>query len=401
MISFEEAHRIIMESAVELGTETVPLLESYGRVLGRDVASDIDMPPFDKSAMDGYACRSADIDRPLEIVETIPAGYSPQRTVGPGECAKIMTGGVVPDGADRVVMVEHTEIRNGRVIVTKNTGALNICYRAEDVQAGDIVLRKGTLISPGEVAVLAAVGRVDVPVSRRPVIGIVATGSELVDPAAKPSLAEIRDSNTAQLYSQVELAGCEPVVLGIVADDREAIGRLIEREIERIDIFLVSGGVSVGDYDYVPEVLEEKGFELLFQKVAIKPGRPTVFGRRGRSFVFGLPGNPVSTFVVFELLVRPFCYRLMGCSCSGLTVTAQLAGTVKRRKSSRLAHFPVQLDADGKVRPVEYHGSAHIHAYAMADGFISMPVGVSEIAEGSHVRVTLTRRTCKGRCESR
>ena len=401
MIQFEDAYRIVMESPVELGTETVPLFESCGRVLAEDIASDTDMPPFDKSAMDGYACRAEDLDGPLEVIETIPAGRSPDSTIGPGQCAKIMTGGVVPGGADCVVMVEHTEIRDGKVVVTRKTGNLNICYRAEDVRRGDVVLGRGTLISPGEVAVLAAVGRVDVPVSRRPMIGIAATGDELVDPSREPAGAEIRDSNRAQLFSQTELAGALPVDLGIVRDTPEAIANVIDREEDKVDIFIFSGGVSMGDYDYVPRVLREKGFELLFEKVAIKPGKPTLFGRKGDTFVFGLPGNPVSSFVIFELFVRPFCFALMGCGCTGLSITAELAATVRRRKSDRLAHFPVRLDGDGKVRPVEYHGSAHIHAYAMADGFISIPIGASEMRAGSMVRVMLTRRTCRGRCECR
>jgi molybdopterin molybdotransferase len=401
MIQFEEAYRIVMESVIELGTEVIPLHEACGRVLGEDTASDIDMPPFDKSAMDGYACRVEDLDEPLEVVDTIPAGKTPGRAISPGQCAKIMTGGVVPEGADCVVMVEHAEIRDGKALVKKKTGRLNICYRAEDVKAGDVVLSKGTLISPGEIAVLAAVGRAEVPVSRKPVVGIVATGSELVDPSREPVAAEIRDSNRAQLFSQTGLAGCIPVDLGIVPDEPDAIAEVIDREEARVDLFLFSGGVSMGEFDYVPRVLGEKGFELLFERVSIKPGKPTVFGRKGDTFVFGLPGNPVSTFVIFELFVRPFCYGLMGCGCTGLAIMAELAETVRRSKSDRLAHFPVRLDADGKVRPVEYHGSAHIHAYAMADGFISIPIGASEIRAGSEVRVMLTRRTCWGRCKRR
>lgn len=397
MIPFEDAYRIVMESAVALGTETAPLFEASGRVLAADIASDIDMPPFDKSAMDGYACREEDLGAPLEVVDTIPAGRMPVRAIGPGQCAKIMTGAVVPEGADCVVMIEHTEMRDEKVVVTRKTGALNICYRAEDVKKGDVVLRKGTLLSPSEVAVLAAVGRAEVPVYRRPVVGIAATGNELVDPSGTPEAAEIRDSNRAQLFTQAELAGCRPVDLGIVPDERGAIAEVIAREEARTDVFLFSGGVSMGEFDFVPEVLRERGFDLLFEEVAIKPGKPTVFAKKEGAYAFGLPGNPVSTFVIFELFVRPFCFALMGCGCTGLTVTAELAEDVRRRKSDRLAHFPVRFDAKGRVRPVEYHGSAHIHAYAAADGFISMPIGTTEMRAGASVRVMLTRRTCRGR----
>ncbi len=391
MISFEEARRIVLESAVYLGGETVHLDETLGRILAGDIVSDIDMPPFDKSAMDGYACRKADLGSALEIVETIPAGREPSKKISRGQCAKIMTGGVVPEGADCVVMIERTEIRDGKVIVTNESSALNICYRAEDVGAGDIVLSKGTLLTPAEIAILAAVGCAEVPVARKPVCGIVTTGSELVSPSEKPSAAQIRDSNSAQLESQVKRAGCVPLSLGIVEDSPEAIGAVIEREMDSIDIFLFSGGVSMGEFDHVPDVLREKGFELLFEKVAMKPGKPTVFGKKGDKFIFGLPGNPVSVFVVFELFVRPFCHRLMGSNGGTVSVKAVLSEPVKRRKSDRIAHIPVGFDDKGGVKAIEYHGSAHIHAYALADGFIAVPVGTSEIAAGETVRVTLTR----------
>jgi molybdopterin molybdotransferase len=401
MIPFDEALRIVLASAIYLGDEMVPLDEARGRILARDIVSDIDMPPFDKSAMDGYACRQADLGSALEIVETIPAGRMPSKAIGEGECAKIMTGGVVPEGADSVVMIEHTEIRDGRVVVTKKSNSLNICHRAEDVKAGDVVLHGGTMVTPAETAVLAAVGSVEVPVARRPVVGIITTGSELVPSSRKPSAAQIRDSNSAQLEGQVARAGCVPVPLGIVGDAPEAIGAVIEREWERIDVFLVSGGVSMGEFDHVPDVLKEKGFELLFEKVAMKPGKPTVFGRRGDTFAFGLPGNPVSVFVVFELFVRPFCARLMGASCESLSLEAVLSESVERRASDRIAHIPVRFDGEGRVRAVEYHGSAHIHAYALADGFIAVPAGTSEIGAGETVRVTLTRETRLLREESK
>lgn len=393
MIPFEDARRIVMDSVLYLGGETASLDQTCGRVLAEDIVSDIDMPPFDKSAMDGYACRKADLGLALEIIETIPAGRTPSEKIAGGQCAKIMTGGVVPEGADCVVMIEHTEIRDGRVVITKKSSVLNICYQAEDVETGDVVLRKGTIITPAEVAVLAAVGCAEVPVAIRPRIGIITTGSELLSPSKKPSAAQIRDSNSSQLQSQVARAGCVPVPLGIVEDSPEAIGAVIEEEMDRVDIFLLSGGVSMGEFDHVPAVLEDKGFDLLFEKVAMKPGKPTVFGRRGDTFVFGLPGNPVSVFVVFELLVRPFCYRLMGSEGGTVTVTARLSEPVARRKSDRIAHIPVRFDKDGKARAIEYHGSAHIHAYTLADGFIAVPVGTSEIKAGENVAVTLTRET--------
>lgn len=391
MIKLEKALNIVMNSAITLEEESVPLQEACGRVLYSDVSSDIDMPPFNKSAMDGYACRSEDIDRPLKVIETIPAGYTPQKTVGDGECSKIMTGGIVPEGADCVVMVEHTEIKDDLVIVNKKSSNRNICYKAEDIHKGDGVLQKGTLLTPAEIAVLSSVGCDPVPVSRKPVLGIIATGSELVEPSQKPQSAQIRNSNGYQLYSQVKQAGCKPVYLGIIGDSPEAIGSAIDQNISNVDILLLSGGVSMGEFDYVPGVLQEKGFKLLFQKVAIKPGKPTVFGKIDNKFVFGMPGNPVSTFILFEMLVKPFCYKLMGADYSHTKVTAKLAETIKRKKSERLSFIPVVVNNNGEINLIKYHGSAHIHALTKANGILSIPVGVNEIKAGENVQALLIK----------
>ena len=391
MIPFEEALNIVMNSAIRLEEESVPLLEASGRVLYRDIQSDIDMPPFNKSAMDGYACRSEDIDSPLKVIETIPAGYTPQKTVGEGECSKIMTGSIVPKGADCVIMIEHTETKDDLLIVNKKNSDQNICYKAEDVKIGDTVLQKATLITPAEIAVLASVGCDPVPVSKKPVLGIIATGSELVEPSQKPQSAQIRNSNSSQLYSQVEQARCKPIYVGIIEDSPQAIGAAIDQNISRVDIFLLSGGVSMGDFDYVPEVLLEKGFKLLFQKVAIKPGKPTVFGMKGNKFVFGMPGNPVSTFLIFEMLVKPFCYKLMGTNYSPTKVMATLVETIKRKKSDRLLLIPVVINNNGEVTLVKYHGSAHIHALTKANGILQMPAGINEIKAGEGVEVILIK----------
>lgn len=389
MISFEEALQTVLNSAIPLDKESVPLPAACGRILYTDIASDVDMPPFNKSAMDGYACRVEDLDKPLQVIETIAAGYTPQKIIGAGECAKIMTGGVVPEGTDCVVMVEHTEVKDDLVHVVKKSSARNICYKAEDVKEGDSVIQKGTLISPAEIAVLASVGCDPVPVARRPILGVIATGSELVEPSMKPAVAQIRNSNSYQLCSQIEQAGCVSKYFGIAKDTPEAIRARIENLITEVDILLVSGGVSMGDYDYVPQVLKDTGFELMFEKVAIKPGKPTVFGKNDNKFVFGMPGNPVSTFMIFELFVKPFCFKMMGGEYSPVKISMKVSGTIKRKKSDRLAYIPVVVDERGEVRQVSYHGSAHIHALTMAHGYIAIPVGVNEFSAGEEVEVTL------------
>ncbi|MGD9202452.1 MAG: molybdopterin molybdotransferase MoeA [Chitinispirillia bacterium] len=391
MIPFNEAVQIVLDSSRILQAEEVPLLEALGRILFNDVTSDIDIPPFNKSAMDGYAYKGIDSDTPLKLVETIPAGYYPKKTVKRGECSKIMTGGVVPEGADTVVMIEHTKCSDEFVTITEKSSKKNICYKAENVKKGDTVLEKGTLLTPAEIAMLASVGCDPVSVVRRPVIGIIPTGNELVEPSEIPKQAQIRNSNGYQLYHQVLQAGCIPHYCGIIKDTPEALREIIDREFNNFDIFLFSGGVSMGDYDYVPDVLKEKGFSLLFQKVAIKPGKPNVFGKKEDTYVFGLPGNPVSTLISFELFVKPLCYKLMGNSYKPKIVTGSLKKTMFRKKSNRINHIPVYLDDEGKVSSLSYKGSGHIHAFCKANGFITIPIGIKEIKAGELVKVTLIK----------
>jgi molybdopterin molybdotransferase len=346
--------------------------------------------------MDGYACKALDLDAlddtggpPLKLIETIPAGYKPQKAVGGGECSKIMTGAMIPEGADFVVIVEHTQEENGLVRVIKKEGPPNICGKAEDLKAGDIVLHRGTLITPSEIAVLASVGRDSVPVVRRPVVGVLATGSELVEPSRKPNSVQIRNSNSYQLCAQVERAGCLPRYFGIAEDTPESIDRMLKEALQEADVILLSGGVSMGDFDFVPGILRQNSVELKFEKMAVKPGKPTVFGVRGDKYFFGLPGNPVSTFVLFEILVRPLLFKLMGSFDRRIRVKAILKGAIKRKKVDRMEIVPVHLDADGVADRLEYHGSAHINAYVKADGIIALAIGVDEIKAGTEVIVTL------------
>lgn len=389
MIDFDEALSLVRDSAEELGMEEVRLEESLGRVLYERAVSDVDLPPFDKSAMDGFACRYADLGGDLRVIETVPAGKMPGSAVGRGECARIMTGAPVPEGADIVVMVEDTEEEGGLVRVVRKRDKRNICLRGEDIAAGSTVLERGARIGPAQVAVLAAAGYGRVKVFRRPRIGIAATGDELIEPGETCSGAVIRNSNSYQLCAQAAAAGFSPSYLGIIEDTVEALEKVLEEDSGRFDVMIFSGGVSAGDYDHVPSVLKKDGFELLFEKVAVKPGKPTVFGRKGRQYVFGLPGNPVSTFVLFELLVKPFCHLLMGHEYGPVTVRGTMAESYVRKGASRTSHIPVRIDGEGSVSLVEYHGSAHIHALAGADGIISVPSGAREVKAGEKVDVIL------------
>lgn len=391
LMPFDTALDAILSSARLLDAEHVPLDEAAGRVLAGGIVSDIDMPPFDKSAMDGFACREADLGRPLRVVMTLHAGDMPERAIGAGECARIMTGAPVPEGADTVVMVEHTEESDGTVRVIGAPRARNICARGEDVRGGDVVLDGGTLIGPAQLAVLAAVGAARVTVRRRPVLGIAPTGDELVEPGAIRPAGKIRNSNGPQLVAQARAAGLLPEYLGIVRDEPLAIRDVVRRAAGKIDVLVFSGGVSMGERDHVPGVLEGEGFSLPVRGVAVKPGRPLLFAERDGMWAFGLPGNPVSTFVLFETVVRPFCHLLMGHEHRPVVVRAPLRRAMTGRKSDRLDHVPVVIGGDGLAEPVEYHGSAHIHACAAADGIMRIPPGTERIEAGERVEVILVR----------
>ena len=388
MLPFEKAFEIVLNSAYLLGIERVDIAHAVNRILAEDVKSDTDMPPFNKSAMDGFACRREDLTNELTIIETIPAGVPPKKAIGPNQCAKIMTGAVVPQGADCVIMVEFTENPDeNTVCFTGKETAGNICVKAEDIKAGQTVLSKGTLIKPQHIATLAAVGCANPCVAVRPRVGVIATGNELVEPSQSPSLSQIRDSNSFQLAAQVETVGAVTKNYGIVRDTRQAIDAAIKIAIAENDVVLISGGVSVGDFDFVPDILKQNGIELMFEKIAIKPGKPTVFGVSESVFCFGMPGHPVSGFVMCELLVKPFLYKLMGHNFTPLEIKVPLGTPISRKKKGRPSWIPVVITNEGTARPVEYHGSAHLNALCGADGLLCIPKGTAELEEGTMVSV--------------
>lgn len=388
MIPFEEAYEIIMNKAFTLGSEHVRLEHALGRILAEDVIADMEMPPFNKSAVDGFACRKEDLDKELTIIETIPAGKSPEKYVGNGECAKIMTGAMIPKGADAVIMVEHTEVTgHGKIRYDRDTVKNNICAQGEDIQQGQVLLPRGTKVAPKHVAVLATAGYSNPLVARRIKTGIISTGNELVEPSEKPGSSKIRNSNAWQLMAQVKEAGAEYSYLGIAADAKSATYEFISRALLNNTVVILTGGVSMGEYDFVPEVFSELGIKIHIDSIAIQPGRPTVFGTKGEQFVFGLPGNPVSSFVQFELLVKPMLLKMMGHKYEPSVIRLPLAKKYRRNKSTRRSLVPVKVETDGRVYPIEYHGSAHINSLTSANGLITVPVGTTEINEGDWVDV--------------
>jgi len=388
MITVEAALAAVGRIKAAPRAESVPLAKALGRVLAKDLVSRIAMPPYDKSAMDGYACRADDPAPRLRIVAMIPAGGVTRRALKAGECAKIMTGGMLPRGADRVVRRELAVEEEGYVRFTGPDDAPNVCPKGEDIKPGDVVLRKGALLRPQEIGILASMGAAEVDVYERPGAAVIATGSEIVPPGHALTAGRIYDSNSFSLAAQLGRCGADVRLRRRAADTPAAIRRAVAAALASCRLVLVSGGVSAGDLDYVPAVLRGLGVKLAFEQVAVQPGKPTVFGTIGDKVVFGVPGNPVSTFVIFEVFVKPVFFRMAGHAWTPLIVTARLSRAFLRRRTERAAFVPVHIQGDVVDRP-EYHGSAHLLALREANGLMYVPKGEPGYPEGSRVNVRL------------
>jgi molybdopterin molybdotransferase len=387
MISFEEALQVIALSKIAVTVEEVPLIRALNRVLADDLLSDVDMPPYDKSAMDGFACRKEDLGKELLIVEEIPAGRVPVKSITPGQCARIMTGAMVPRGADYVLMKEHAAILTfDSIKCSRLSENSNICYQGEDVKSGDRLLSAGTRLLPAHLAIMAAAGCIRPKVFALPKIAVISTGNELVEPDKKPDSGKIRNSNGIQLTAQALQFGLPADYLGIIPDNREKLTETMTSTLKKYEVILISGGVSVGDYDFVPSVLQQLDVEILIHGMNVKPGKHLLFGKRESHFVLGLPGNPVSSFVLFEMLVKPLLNSLMGNTEKPLWLSVPLAHRYSRKKDDTLFFIPVSL-SHGTAEPLEYHGSAHINAYCGANGIMAVPSGVKSIEEGDLVHV--------------
>jgi molybdopterin molybdotransferase len=388
MITFEEAYKIVMESVFETKTETIPFTASNGRMLDEDIMSDIDMPPFNRSAVDGYACHRLDLKSDLEVIEVIAAGKVPKLEVRNGQCSKIMTGAIVPGDCDIVFMVEESEnLQNGKIRFTGINPKLNISFKGEDVKTGDVVLEKGKLIKPQDIGIMASVGHTKVLVKKRPIVGIISTGDELIEPSGTPRISQIRNSNAYQLNSQVKRAGGVGKNYGIAPDNETVTYEIIANAVHNSDIVILTGGVSMGDFDFVPSVLEHAGVKILFNRVNVQPGKPTTFGVHPKAVVFGLPGNPVSSFIQFEMLVRPLINRMMGYNWIPVEYKLPLAINYERKSSDRLGLIPVYINKDMEVVPVDFHGSAHIAALSHTEGIIALKPGIKSLTKGEIVDV--------------
>ncbi len=414
-LNYKEALRGILNNTQRLDSERVCVEETVGYLSAEDVFSKIDMPPFDKSAMDGYAVTAQDTqDAPVRLrcVGLIQAGEDFKGKILHGECVKIMTGAALPKGVDSVVMIEDTVDSDGFVnIKFPASKRQNICFKGEDVQKGKKVLEKNRVISASCVALLAAVGRRLVKVVKRPKVAVLNTGGEIAHPSRKlsrgqiynsngPQLAapgrklsrgQIYNSNGPQLAALLKSDGIKPLYLGIVKDRPKELMRAVRKGFKS-DIFLISGGVSMGDYDLVPGTLKRMGTKEIFHKVNIKPGKPLFFGKKARTLIFGIPGNPVSNFLTYQIFIRPAVYKMSGYSSYFPRFEKGILRSSFRQKAGR-THFVLvnieKKDSNWHVNPVSCHGSADVLALSKANGFMVVDKGINYIKPGSEVKVFL------------
>jgi molybdopterin molybdotransferase len=386
LLTVAKAQAIVLCETHPLRAEVLPLEAARGLILAEDLASDVDMPPFDKALMDGYAVRSADLGAgqgELRVLEEIMAGHSARHVLMPGTASRIMTGAPIPPGADAVVVVEHTHPGDDgtvRVETRPPAPGLNILERGREMRAGEVVLTAGSVLRPQEIGLAATVGKAKVAVVPRPSVAVLSTGDELVEPPAAPGSGQIRNSNGPMLAAMAARDGCSRY-LGIARDRLDSLVPVVAEGL-RADVLVLSGGVSAGVLDLVPGVLREAGVVAHFHKVAMKPGKPVFFGTRehdgGHTLVFGLPGNPVSSLVCFELFIRPALRRLAGHTDAGpVTVSAALVEDYPYN-SDRTTYHPAYLEwnpSAWRVRPMPWFGSADLRALSRANALIVLPPG--------------------------
>jgi molybdopterin molybdotransferase len=393
-LSVDEALERILARVRVLGDERLELLDALGAVLAEDVAADRDVPPFRNSAMDGYAVRGADVaavPARLAVVGAIAAGAVPSRAVAPGEAMRIMTGAPMPDGADTVIRVEDTDNRTDTVTITVATKpGTSVRAAGEDLRRGETILRRGTVLRPAELGVLATMGRKSVLGTKRPRVAVLSTGDELVTIDAELAPGQIRDANRYSLASAARATGATPITSGIVRDNADDLRRALREAAANADLIVTSGGVSVGDHDHVKPVVDELG-SMDFWSIAIRPGRPLAFGEIDGKLIFGLPGNPVSCLLGFELFVRPAILKMAGRrQLQRPRVTATFEDTIDTPPGLRFFARGIYDPATNTVRTTGPQGSGILRSMALANCFIDIPDTVQHLDRGERVTVIQT-----------
>ncbi len=394
-ITFEEARALVLEAMPGQPAARASVAEAVGKTLAEAVRSRENIPPFDNSAMDGYAVRAADLRElpaTLRVIEDLPAGSFPKRTVTPGTCARIMTGAPFPPGADAVAPVEWTERGADETVLFRRapTPGAHVRRAGEDVRVGEEVIPAGSVVTPPVVGMMASLGVVEAAVRVPPRVAVIATGDELVPPEETPGPGQIRNSNGPALAAQARSAGGDPMPPFLARDSRASIRGVIEEALAA-DVLVFSGGVSVGDYDFVKEVLDDMGMELLFWKVRQRPGKPLAFGMLRGKPVFGLPGNPVSSAMCFEQYVRPALAKMLG-RAEVIRPRHRAVLSAPMRKATGLHYFArgfVAADEAGRltVRPSGGQGSHVYSAVVRANGILHLPPEMENPGPGTLVEI--------------
>jgi len=396
MIPIAEAIEIVLRQTERVGAETVPLSKTVRRILAEDIIADSDLPPFDRAQMDGYAVRAADIANVparLRIVGESAAGAGWHHEMKAGEAVRIMTGAPVPAGADAVQQVELTREpdRESVEILQSVEAGRSIVRRAAEIKAGETVLRAGEEINAAMIATVSSFGYAQMKVGCQPRVSVMATGSELVNVNEKPGADQIRDSNNYTIAAYASLCGATIERLPLAGDDTEELKREITAAAERSDVLVTSGGVSMGVYDFTKAALKELGAEIFFERVALRPGKPTVFARLGKALVFGLPGNPVSVAVTFNLFVRAALRKMQGATQTSLAEEHALLVRDIKGSLDRESYLPAVLRTDETgtllAEPLKWRGSSDFVSFARATALINLPAGEKATAKGSPVRV--------------
>jgi molybdopterin molybdotransferase len=401
VLSFEDARHIVELHAARLrpgDSEELKLLSAIGRVLAEPIYADRDFPPFPRAARDGFAVRAADVAQvpvQLNVIGQIKAGAAPNEipaVVENGEAAAIMTGAPAPAGADAIVMVEYTRHDGVRVEILRTIAAgENIVPRGSEAKSGDLLLSPGTRLDQAAIALAASVGRAGLKIFLKPAVAILATGDEIVGIEDQPGPTQIRNSNTYSLAAQVLQTGAEPIRLPVARDEITSLQKLIDVGLQS-DLLLLAGGVSMGEYDLVEKVLAELGAEFFFTGAQIQPGRPIVFGQVRGKYFFGLPGNPVSTMVTFELFVRPLLHALMGIKAQKLIFLRARLTTEVQINTGLKRFLPAVLSGEFEAAQVElagWHGSGDIASVARANCYIVFPPDREHIPAGEWVPILL------------
>lgn len=394
MITVDQALDIVLDQVHPLEIETITLEVARNRILGEVVRADIDLPPFDRARMDGYAVRAADVTiapTRLRVIGEVAAGKRFEGDLNSGEAVKIFTGAPIPRGADAVQKIEVTRsIAELVEILEPVKRGQFITPRASEIEAGTIVAEAGRVIGSAEMSVLASFGYSRVQVSRRPRVAVLSTGSELVEVDVKPSAAQIRNSNSYTLAAYAERLGAIVDMPGTVEDTPEATRDSLIKAADNRDVVITSGGVSMGDYDLVKAALKEIGAEIFFDKVSIRPGKPTVFARNEHTYFFGLPGNPVSTSVTFNVFVGPAIRKMQGHRSPTIPLVRARLSRVLKDASSRRSYLPARLvieEGRSMVEPLKWGGSSDLVAFMRANALIVVPETVHHVEEGELVDV--------------